>query len=85
YRDFPAFVLLLIFYTILGHNSDSADLASINEMIQNMKASFWISPWTLIPLVILFGVAIKKIPAIPTLLAGSTAALVLSFIHAKSL
>ncbi len=29
--------------------------------------------------------AIKKIPAIPTLLAGSTAALVLSFIHEKSL
>ncbi|MFP9075313.1 Na+/H+ antiporter NhaC family protein, partial [Enterococcus faecalis] len=75
----------LIFYTILGHNSHSADLASINEMIQNMKASFWISPWTLIPPVILFGGAIKKIPAIPTLLAGSTAALVLSFIHEKSL
>lgn len=85
YTDFPAFVLSLLFYTILGHNSHSADLASINEMIQNMKASFWISPWTLIPLVILFGGAIKKIPAIPTLLAGSTAALVLSFIHEKSL
>ena len=69
YTDFPAFVLSLLFYTILGQNSHSADLASINEMIQNMKASFWISPWTLIPLVILFGGAIKKIPAIPTLLA----------------
>ncbi|HFD1643926.1 Na+/H+ antiporter NhaC [Enterococcus faecium] len=85
YTDFPAFVLSLLFYTILGQNSHSADLASINEMIQNMKASFWISPWTLIPLVILFGGAIKKIPAIPTLLAGSTAALILSFIHEKSL
>lgn len=85
YTDFPAFVLSLLFYTILGQNSHSADLASINEMIQNMKASFWISPWTLIPLVILFGGAIKKIPAIPTILAGSTAALVLSFIHEKSL
>ncbi|EGP5190899.1 Na+/H+ antiporter NhaC [Enterococcus faecium] len=85
YTDFPAFVLSLLFYTILGQNSHSADLASINEMIQNIKASFWISPWTLIPLVILFGGAIKKIPAIPTLLAGSTAALVLSFIHEKSL
>ncbi|MDG4617281.1 Na+/H+ antiporter NhaC [Enterococcus lactis] len=85
YTDFPAFVLSLLFYTILGQNGHSADLASINEMIQNMKASFWISPWTLIPLVILFGGAIKKIPAIPTLLAGSTAALVLSFIHEKSL
>ena len=85
YTDFPAFVLSLLFYTILGQISHSADLASINEMIQNMKASFWISPWTLIPLVILFGGAIKKIPAIPTLLAGSTAALVLSFIHEKSL
>ncbi len=85
YTDFPAFVLSLLFYTILGQNSHSADLASINEMIQNMKASFWISPWALIPLVILFGGAIKKIPAIPTLLAGSTAALVLSFIHEKSL
>lgn len=85
YTDFPAFILSLIFYTILGHHSHSADLASINEMVQNMEASFWVSPWTLIPLVILFGGAIKKIPAIPTLLAGSTAAIILSFIHEKSL
>jgi NhaC family Na+:H+ antiporter len=71
----------MLFYVFLGNGSHTADLHAITDMIQNMKAGFWISPWTLIPLVILFGGAIKKIPAIPTLLVGSTAAIVLSFIN----
>lgn len=83
YTDLPAFIVSLILYTLLGQNSHSADLSNITGMIDKMQASFWISPWTLIPLVILFGGAIKKIPAIPTLLVGSSAAVVLAFIHQK--
>lgn len=81
YTDLPAFLIAMLFYVFLGNGSHTADLQAITDMIQNMKAGFWISPWTLIPLVILFGGAIKKIPAIPTLLVGSTAAIVLSFIN----
>lgn len=81
YTDLPAFLIAMLFYVFLGNGSHTADLHAITDMIQNMKAGFWISPWTLIPLVILFGGAIKKIPAIPTLLVGSTAAIILSFIN----
>ena len=85
YTDLPAFVISMLFYIFLGHSSHTADLQAITEMIQNMKAGFWISPWTLIPLLVLFGGAIKKIPAIPTLLTGSATAIVLAFIHQPGL
>lgn len=85
YTDLPAFVVSIVLYTLLGHSNHAANLAAVSEMIHNMKTGFWISPWTLLPLVILFGGAIKKIPAIPTLLMGSTAAIVLAFIHDSSL
>lgn len=81
YTDLPACFIAMVLYIFLGHTNHTADLNAITEMIQNIKAGFWISPWTLIPLVILFGAAIKKIPAIPSLLTGATAAIVLSFIH----
>ncbi|MEY8446370.1 Na+/H+ antiporter NhaC [Enterococcus ratti] len=85
YTDLPAFLIAMFFYFFLGHTSHTADLNAITEMIRNMKAGFWISPWTLIPLVILFGGALKKIPAIPTLLTGSTAAILLAFFHQPDL
>lgn len=85
FTDLPAFVISLVLYILLGHSNHPANLAAVSEMIQNMKNGFWISPWTLLPLIILFGGAIKKIPAIPTLLTGSAAAIVLAFIHNSSL
>ncbi|MBF8807334.1 MAG: Na+/H+ antiporter NhaC [Enterococcus lacertideformus] len=85
YTDLPAFLIAILFYIFLGHSSHAADLNAIAVIIQNIRAGFWISPWTLIPLILLFGGAIKKIPAIPMLLTGSTMALILSFIHRPSL
>lgn len=81
FTDLPAFLLSVVLYIVLGHTSHTANLASVDQMIHTIQTNFWISPWTMIPLLILFFGAIKKIPAIPTLLLGSTSAVVLSFIH----
>ena len=85
FTDLPAFVISFILYVFLGHTSKTANLTSVNEMIANMEKNFWISPWTLIPLVILFIMAVKKIPAIATLLTGASVAIGLSFIHDHTL
>lgn len=81
----PAFVLSVIGYTFLGHQSGSADLKTVDAMVSTLQNGFWISPVTLIPVAILFLFAWKKVPAIPTLLVGSTAAAILAFIHDHTL
>ncbi|EOL41967.1 Na+/H+ antiporter NhaC [Enterococcus phoeniculicola] len=81
----PAFVLSIIGYIFLGHQSVSADLNTVDAMVNTLQNGFWISPVTLIPVGILFLFAWKKVPAIPTLLVGSTAATLLAFVHNPSL
>lgn len=50
-------------------------------MVQTLHQGFWISPITLLPVAVLFLFAWKKVPAIPTLLVGSTVAVILAFIN----
>lgn len=81
FTDLPAFVISLVGYFFLGNSNKTANLSSIDSMVKNMQLNFWVSFWTLIPLIILFAMAIKRIPAIPTLLVGSLSAIILAFIH----
>lgn len=85
HTDLPAFIFSLILYVFLGHSNHSSALTSIASMIDHMEAHFWVSPWTLIPLIILFIGAFKKIPAIPTLLIGAMSAIILAFFKQPSL
>ena len=77
----PALLLSGIGYVLLGAPDVQSDLSSIKSMVSTLKEGFWISPITLIPLIILFLFAWKKVPAIPTLLVGSVAAILLSVLH----
>lgn len=81
----PAFILSLVGYLFLGHHSGPADLKAVAAMIQTLEKNFWISPITLLPVIILFFCAWRKIPAIPTLLLGSTTAVILAIVHNPSL
>ncbi|WP_312469676.1 Na+/H+ antiporter NhaC [Neobacillus sp.] len=64
----PAFIISLIFFAILGHGASGSAGNKIDELVQTLHSSFTISVFTLIPVLVLFICAIKKVPAIPTLL-----------------
>ena len=64
----PAFIISLIFFTILGHGASGSTGNKIDELVQTLHSSFTISVFTLIPVLVLFICARKKVPAIPTLL-----------------
>lgn len=81
YTVIPAFIISIVGYIFLGHQSGSADLQSVDAMVQTLHQGFWISPITLLPVAVLFLFAWKKVPAIPTLLVGSTVAVILAFIN----
>ncbi|MGZ9583789.1 Na+/H+ antiporter NhaC [Paenibacillus marinisediminis] len=64
----PAFVISLVFFAVMGHGEVLTTGEQINELVNTLNASFPISAVTLIPVLVLFICAWKKVPAIPTLL-----------------
>ena len=81
----PGFIISFLGYMFIGTPNGNANLNSLNDMIKTLNSSFHISVITLLPLVFLFLFAWKKVPAIPTLLVGSTIAIILSIINEPSL
>ena len=70
----PSFLIALVLYGIVGAMviDESGYDASLALDIQNAIAdNFYLSPWIMLPvLVVIFG-AVKKIPAIPSLLLAA--------------
>jgi len=68
----PAIVITLTLFFFLGIGS-SADVIpeNIAELQKAMKQTFYISPLMLGPLLLLLTMAVKKLPALPTLICGT--------------
>ncbi|NWO13827.1 Na+/H+ antiporter NhaC [Virgibacillus sp.] len=77
----PAFVISLIFFIIIGQTKAGATESNINELVDTLYSNFNISMVSLIPALILFFCAWKKIPAIPTLLMSIAVTIVIQYIY----
>ena len=81
WTDLPAWVISLIFFTLMGLHPKPASLHTINVMLDQLQNNFWISPWTMLPVILLIILAIFKVPAIPSLGLGALSAVILGWIH----
>lgn len=78
----PAFVVSLILYTVLGAGAATeTHLGKINTTLAVLNQNFTISWWAALPLILMLVCAIRKIPAIATLLMNITLAIVMIFIQ----
>ncbi|APX73005.1 Na+/H+ antiporter NhaC [Companilactobacillus allii] len=66
-----------VIFLFIGHNRSQVDMSSVHHIINALQSNFFISPLMLIPIIILIGCAIMQVPAIPTLLSGSLAAIIM--------
>lgn len=80
--DLPAWAICIIAYTFLGLNSQNVSLGAVHRMMTGLANGFWISPWALLPVLLLIILAILQVPAIPSLGLGSLFAALLGWIHA---
>lgn len=73
YTTIPSFIIALIIYGVIGIKFGGGDFdASRVKLIQEtLLAEFKITPWILLPPIFVIISAVKRIPAIPSLLAGS--------------
>lgn len=81
WTDLPAWIISLVLYVLLGLRHSNASLKTIQIMMIQLKHGFWISSWTLLPIILLLLLAWRKVPAIPSLAFGSFFALIIGYIH----
>lgn len=68
----PAFLISLMLFTVLGFTgSASANLQSLDLMQQELLSIFNINALMLVPLAVLFTLAVLKKPALPTIFIGA--------------
>src|SRR5690606_3670328 len=68
----PSFAIALILFTIIGFSTDvTADFDRINEISNVLQQNFSINFTALIPLFVLLTMAVKKVPAFPTVFIGA--------------
>lgn len=79
--DIPAWFISLILFSIMGIGHNKASLRTITVMTAQLQHGFWISWWTVLPVLLLLIMAWLKVPAVPSLAFGSFFAVIIGFIH----
>ena len=86
WTTFPSYVLTLIFYLVVGLNASSADAAPVAfGSMSLLQDQYDLSLWTLLPLVVIFVLAMRKFPAFPSIVIGALLGGVMAVILQPSL
>ena len=69
----PSFLIALVLYWLLGlrYGGDTVSASSIEGIVSGITGSFHLSGWLLLPPVIVIGLVIARVPALPALVLGS--------------
>ncbi len=68
----PSFGAALIIFTVLGVGAKTeSDGVALETLTSTLENTFYISPLALIPLIVVFVLAIRKVPPLPTILLGA--------------
>jgi NhaC family Na+:H+ antiporter len=69
----PSYIISIIFFLVLGfrYSGNELDLTMINEINAGLEASFNLNPLLLLVPVIVIGIVVMKVPAIPGLFGGA--------------
>jgi NhaC family Na+:H+ antiporter len=76
----PALIIALIGFTLLGLGQGNAatNATDLDTISTGISSAFHLSPVLLLPPLVVLGLVIKKVPALPALLAGTLVAAVLA-------
>ena len=68
----PSFTIALVLFTVVGLGADvQADSEALQSLSTALAESFNITPLALLPLVVVFFMAYRKVPPLPTILFGA--------------
>ena len=68
----PSFLIALVLFTVIGFGVDAeTDSPALRELMIALDGAFNITPWAILPLAVVFFMAYKKVPPMPTILFGA--------------
>ncbi|MBV34269.1 MAG: Na+/H+ antiporter NhaC [Rickettsiales bacterium] len=77
----PALIISFVIFAIIGFNADANEqVLVLEDTLQLLNDNFNISLWTLVPMLVVFVLAFKKVPAIATILVGALLAAIFAVI-----
>lgn len=86
YTTLPSFIITLIIFAIISLSfNSSGDVKDIELLLSELDTSFNITPWLFIAPILVIVLIIKKVPALPAILAGTIAGGILAFVFQKDL
>ncbi len=71
YTTIPSFTITLVIFLVIGFTFETSGAQDINGLLSAISNSFNICAWLFLVPVLVIALIIKKIPAIPALLAGT--------------
>lgn len=69
----PGFIIALILFSILGDDRELTSQASIQATLQGLEANFTLGFTMLLPVLLVFVLAWRRVPALPTIAIGAMA------------
>jgi NhaC family Na+:H+ antiporter len=80
----PSIIIALVLFAIAGFVMPTpADAGNLGEMLTALRAEFSIGPHLLLPAVLVIGLVIKRVPALPALLIGALTGCVFAVIFQR--
>lgn len=76
----PAAVICLVFFSFIGNGENTGGTGGFSELPMVLKEERMVSIWALLPAVLMFTAALKRIPAIFVMLIGIIAGAIMVFI-----
>jgi len=80
YTTVPAYIITLFLFTVVGleYADQALSVQQLNELKEHLAIEFFIGPVTLLPLMVLFVLGIRRVPAEPSMLASIATAIALA-------
>lgn len=82
YTAAPSYIIVLILYTLMGlrYSSGNVNQAEVDLIVNSLGENFNMNPIVFLPMIVLFTLNIKKVPAIHAMLIGSAVAVVVAIL-----
>lgn len=79
----PSILICAVIYLVWGSTMDtsSADVSTIGEVIAGIDAHYNLGIITLLPLVVVLGLLVMKVPSIPSILSGAVAGFLVTWLY----
>ncbi|WP_313755723.1 Na+/H+ antiporter NhaC [Tissierella sp.] len=86
YTTTPAYIITLILYTLIGfkYSKGSVNKEEVDLIVNTLGTNFNMNPIIFLPMIVLFTLNIKRASAVPSMIIGAAAAVVIAIVFQKA-